>query len=57
MSQDPVVRLGKNHEIGNIQSAVNIQFTNPLSLRHTITQPCTRLVMQRRKRKGGNEPL
>ena len=47
---------GKNQEIGNIQSAVNIQFTNILSLWHTITQPCTKLVTQK-KRKQGYEPL
>ena len=47
---------GKNQEIGNIQSAVNIQFTNILSLWHIITQPCTKLVMQK-KRKQGYEPL
>ena len=48
----------KNQEIGNIQSAVNIQFTNILSLWHPITQPCTKLVMQiKKKRKQGYEPL
>ena len=39
----------KNQEIGNIQSAVNIQFTNILSLWHPITQPCTKLVMQKKR--------